>query len=243
MPFPKSSRLELPILQELKATGGREKVKFLYRRLVPYFPQLAEADLIARTKNKKSPWKRLVQRAGDTLVQKKELERSNGQWTLTEAGRKRAEEENMLVPPIRAEAPIRPEAPTVSHNDIKKKLAEIGRMLGKYAQEEYQRYDVVWKESELSPRMSHVFEVQVRGKLESALTKLKHAYDVQRSKPFLIIAEEKDSKKAVRFLQPYLSGSFHEIGNVTTVLSVQEIERVYLALQAVKGVLDKVLDR
>jgi hypothetical protein len=40
MPFPETSRLELPILQELKATGGSDQLRYLYERLPRYFPQL-----------------------------------------------------------------------------------------------------------------------------------------------------------------------------------------------------------
>jgi hypothetical protein len=130
----------------------------------------------------------------------------------------------------------------LSHDEIKKKLVEIGRMLGKYAEEEYQRYDAVWKESELSPRISHVFEVQVRGKIEGALAKLKHAYDVQRSKPFLVISDEFNSRKANRLLHPYFSGSFHEIGSVTTVLSVEDIERIHRSLDSIKSILEKIFE-
>ena len=238
MAFPESARLEVPILQELLATGGEEKVRFLYQRLVAYFPQLTEKDLRVRTKTRKNQWKVLVQRVGERLVKKGELKRSRGRWVLTESGQQRAEAERMLLelPSASFSAAKR----VVSHHEIQTMLVEIGRMLGKYAEKEYQRYDVVWKESELSPRLSHVFEVQVKGKIESALAKLKHAYDTQRSKPFLVISDERDQRRARQFLQPYLSGSFHEIGAVTTVLGVEEIEQMHRALSSVKGILQEI---
>jgi len=40
MAYPSAERVELPLLQELAATGGSEHVRFLYDRLVAYFPQL-----------------------------------------------------------------------------------------------------------------------------------------------------------------------------------------------------------
>lgn len=238
MAFPDSARLEVPILQELLATGGEEKVKFLYWRLVAYFPQLAEQDLKVLTKRRESQWKVLVHRAGARLVKTGELKRRSGLWILTEKGRQRAEAERMPLelPSGSSNATKR----AVSHHEIQTMLVEIGRMLGKYAEKEYQRYDVVWKESALSPRLSHVFEVQVKGKIESALAKLKHAYDTQRSKPFLVISDERDQRRARQFLQPYLSGSFHEIGAVTTVLGVEEIERMYRALGSVEGILQEI---
>lgn len=252
MAFPESARLELPILQELLATGGEEKLNFLYQRLISYFPQLTEKDLSGRTNTQKEPWRqwrRLVHRAGSRLVKKGELERSKGRWTLTESGRQRAETERMLIEfsysPSEAPQSSSSAKRTISHYGLQTMLVEIGRILGKYAekeyQQEYQRYDVVWKESALSPRLSHVFEVQVKGKVESALAKLKHAYDMQRSKPILVISDVRDEKRARQFLQSYLSGSFHEIGEVTTVLGIQEVEHIYQALASVKEVLKEVL--
>lgn len=119
---------------------------------------------------------------------------------------------------------------------------EIGRLLGKFAKEEYQRYDVVWKDHELSPRVSHVFEVQNRGNLEAALAKLKHAYDTQRSRLFLVVVEARDVRRVGEMLQPYLAGTFHEIGKVTTVLDPKEVERVYRALTSVRESLTKLVD-
>lgn len=237
MPFPQSSRVELPILQELKATEGEIKLKSLYGRLVPYFPQLTDKDLKAKTKAGRNKWRILVHRAGQALVEKKELKRLRGRWKLTEKGRQRAEEEGIVFS-ISSSSTKTP----LSHDEIKKKLVQIGRMLGKHAEEEYQRYDVIWKDSKISPRISHVFEVQVRGKLEGALTKLKHAYDVQRSKPFLIISYELDSRRAGQLIYPFLSGSFHEIGDVITVLSVEDVRRVHDAVSSIEDVLDKIFE-
>src|SRR5262245_2370578 len=230
MAFPESARLEVPILQELLAIGGEEKLKFLYQRLIPYFPQLTEKDLRYRAKTRKNKSRALVQRTGERLAKKGELKRSRGQWVLTERGQQRGEAEKMLVEP--PADPPRSVKVSASHGEIQTMLVEVGRMLGKFAEKEYLRYDVVWKESELSPRLSHVFEVQVKGKIEQALAKLKHAYDMQRSKPFLVLSDERNERRARQFLQPFLSGSFHEIGEVTTVLSIEEIERTYHALNS-----------
>lgn len=239
MAFPEAARLEGPILQELLALGGEERVKFLYWRLVAYFPQLAEPDLNVMTRRRENRWKELVHRAGARLVKKGELHRAAGLWRLTAKGRQRAEAERMLLElPSSVTALTRP---TRSHREIQDMLVEIGQALGRYAEKECQRYDVVWKESPLAPRLSHVFEVQVKGKVESALARLKHAYDTQRSKPVLIIADERDHQRARQWLRPYLSGSFHEIGQVTTVWGVEDIERLHRALESIKEMLQELL--
>jgi len=242
MAFPERSRLEVPILQELKATGGVERVRVLYQRLVPYFPQLTPQDLSQQTPGRRNRWRLLVQRAGDLLAQKGEIQRRGGVWHLTEKGRQRAESEGMDMALLASLAETKA---LPSHGTLKQWLVEIGRWLGKYALEEYREqngptYDVVWKDNPFSPRISHVFEVQVRGKIDSALARLKHAYDTQRSRPFLIVSDERDGQKARSWLQPHLSGSFHEIGGVTTVLSAGDVERLHRSLQSVRAILEEI---
>ncbi len=45
MSLPKTSAIEIPILHELSATGGTDDLRFLYERLIAYFPQLTEAEV------------------------------------------------------------------------------------------------------------------------------------------------------------------------------------------------------
>jgi hypothetical protein len=116
-------------------------------------------------------------------------------------------------------------------------LVDIGRVLGRHAESEFEFYDVVWRESEQSPRLSHVFEVQRRGSIDAALAKLKRAYDAQRSKPFLIVASERDTNRAQKHLSLARTGAFHEIGRVTTILSFEQLRRLHRALTSVEELL------
>src|SRR5262245_8314304 len=75
MPFPEVARIELPILLELEATGGSDQLRYLYQRLVRYFPQLSIADLDGRTPTGRSVWHARVQRAGRDLEALGELRR------------------------------------------------------------------------------------------------------------------------------------------------------------------------
>jgi hypothetical protein len=118
-------------------------------------------------------------------------------------------------------------------------LVEIGEMLGRYAEAEFEYYDVVWRDSPASPRLSHVFEVQVAGSVDSALTRLKHAYDSQRSRPFLVIADE----RAGRFAGRRLTGSFHEIWEAITVIGIGELQSLYESLRGQKELLEKIVAR
>ena len=100
MPYPSVERVELPLLQELAATGGSEHVRFLYDRLVAYFPQLDASEVRAVTNGHRRQWRRLVQRAARSLDDRREIERDRGRWKLTERGRRRvAEEEIRFTPP------------------------------------------------------------------------------------------------------------------------------------------------
>lgn len=226
MPFPEAARVELPILQELEATGGSDQLRYLYDRLVRYFPQLTAEDLDDRSRAGRSRWHIVVQRAGRQLSQRGEMRRDGNRWALTSRGRQRLEQEAIRFTP--APAPVAEAQRAVSHKAAQQMLVEIGRMLGRHAEAEYEHYDVVWRDSAAAPRLSHVFEVQVAGSVDSALTRLKHAYDAQRSHLFLVIADE----RAASFAGRRLTGSFHEIWEVVTVIGAGELKRLYDSLRA-----------
>jgi hypothetical protein len=234
MSFPEISRLELPILQELQATGGADQLRYLYERLPRYFPQLTSHDLDERAENGRSRWARAVQRAGRQLEEKGELRREKDQWKITPRGLKRVEAEAMTLDATAATVERREK--TLTHKEAQAMLVEIGLMLGKHAEAEFEHYDVVWRNSASSPRLSHVFEVQISGSVDSALTRLKHAYDAQRSRPFLVVAGERDRK----FAGKRLTGSFHEIWDIITVIGVGELQRLYEALKTHQDLLRKI---
>ena len=238
MAYPSVARIELPILQELVATGGLEDVRFLYARLTAYFPQLDETEQLSLHNGHHKRWKRIVQRAGLALSEKRQIERERGCWTITPLGRKRVGDEG---PPFSltedAERPSPARTAALSHGDVQQMLVDIGRVLGRHAESEFEFYDVVWRESEQSPRLSHVFEVQRRGSIDAALAKLKRAYDAQRSKPYLIVASERDTNRAQKHLSLARTGAFHEIGRVTTILSFEQLRRLHRALTSVEELL------
>jgi hypothetical protein len=233
MSFPETTRLELPILQELKGAGGGDQLRYLYQRLPRYFPQLTGQDLNERAENGRSRWARAVQRAGRQLEDKGELRREKDRWKITARGLKRVEAEAMTLDA--REAPAERKEKTLTHNQVQTMLVEIGLMLGKHAEAEFEHYDVVWRDSASSPRLSHVFEAQIAGSVDSALTRLKRAYDEQRSRPFLVIAGERDK----RFAGKRLSGPFHEIWDIITVIGVGELHRLYEALKIQEDLLKK----
>ncbi|HKC66165.1 MAG TPA: hypothetical protein VKB86_21145 [Pyrinomonadaceae bacterium] len=241
MAYPGVARIELPILQELTATGGVEDVRFLYNRLAGYFPQLDETEVRALENGHRAQWRRLVQRAGRELSDKKQIERRQGRWTITQTGRKRVSDEGQSFSLVEAHEVSRTDE--LTHSDIQQMLLDIGRVLGYYGVSEFDYYDVVWRESKSSPRLSHVFEVQHKGNIDAAMAKLKRAYEAQRSRPFLIVASERDTNRANRNMSQARTGAFHEIGRATTILSFEQLNRLHRALTSVEDILAVFFER
>jgi len=212
-------------------------LRYLYERLPRYFPQLTPQDLEDRAESGRSRWARAVQRAGRQLEEKGELRREKNNWKITARGLRRVEDEAMTLDAPAAD--VERKGKTLTHKEAQAMLVEIGLMLGKHAEAEFEHYDVVWRDAASSPRLSHVFEVQISGSVDSALTRLKHAYDAQRSRPFLVIAGERDK----RFAGKRLTGSFHEIWEIITVIGVGELERLYEALKTHKDMIGRLVGR
>jgi hypothetical protein len=241
MAYPGVARIELPILQELAATGGVEDVRFLYNRLAGYFPQLDEAEVKALANGHCAQWRRLVQRAGRQLADQRQIERRQGRWAILAAGRKRVSEEGQSFTLSDSAEIVRPDQ--LTHGDIQQKLLDIGRVLGYHAESEFDYYDVVWRASASSPRLSHVFEVQHKGNIDAAMAKLKRAYEAQRSKPFLIVASERDTNRANKNMSQARTGAFHEIGRATVILSFEQLDKLHRALTSVEDLLTEIFER
>jgi hypothetical protein len=116
-------------------------------------------------------------------------------------------------------------SPISLHDEIKRKLVEIGRIQKFVAQSEYTtngaRLDVVWRRVEQGVP-TYVFEVQVGGDLYHAIGKLKHAFDLWNSNIFLIVGEE-DIPKA----RELLAGTYHEISNRIKLIELQKVEELF----------------
>src|SRR5947209_2257184 len=132
MPYPSVERVELPLLQELAATGGSEHVRFLYDRLVAYFPQLDAGDVRAASNGHRRQWRRLVQRAARCLDERREVERDRGRWKITERGRRRVAEEEIQFSLSQTGAGGSETLAELTHADVQRMLVEVGRVLGHF---------------------------------------------------------------------------------------------------------------
>ncbi|HEY0459644.1 MAG TPA: hypothetical protein VGC97_10940 [Pyrinomonadaceae bacterium] len=225
MPLPLSTNIETPILQELFAVGGTDDVRFLYERLISYFPSLSDTEISAIRMGEQRFWKKLVQRAGKSLDETNQIHRERGVWSLTEKGRKSVEAETQGIILTKTDV----ENSALSHGQIQEILIRIGEILGFHAEKEFQFYDVIWRETPYNQRLSHVFEVQSKGNIDSAFAKLKRAHDAQRSKIFLILNSERDANRA----QKSIAQEFRELENVLTILSFAEVRKIHENLSSI----------
>ena len=231
MPLPLSASIEIPVLQELAATGGTDDARFLYERLTAYFPQISDAELLEIKNGEHKNWRLAVQKAAKFLDEKGCLKRKKGLWTITERGRKIALEENSGF------ALTVNKSEQLTHITVQQMLIEIGEVLGFYAEMEFEYYDVVWRETSKSPRISHIFEVQNKGNLDSAFAKLKRAYQNQRTKPFLIVSTESDLNRA----RQSLTREFHDIERAVTIFTFAQIKQVHRNLSETAEIIKEFL--
>ena len=232
MSLPQINLIEMPILQELAATGGTDDVRFLYERLIGYFPQIEEREISEIKSDKNKNWRKAVQKAGRSLDEKNFIKRNRGLWTITEKGKDAARSETLSF------TLTEPSAEPTTHSNIQIFLVEIGKFLGYHAETEFEYYDVVWREKLNSPRISHIFEVQSKGNIDSAFAKLKRAYQIQRSKPFLVISSERDLNRA----RQSLTREFQDIESAITILTFVQVKQIHRNLKAIGEILPKFLE-
>jgi len=231
MSFPSRGEIELVLLVQIESMGGEGHPKYIYSKVTEGFPQITMADLDRKKSDGTSLWENRIAWVRYQLAENGEIDKSvRGMWRITEKGKERLRRHGLLKRELEETAPpISPELRL--HQQVQTQLEELGRILGKYAKKEHREapyiYDVIWKDAEWLPRITHAFEVQDKGNLIEALAKLKHARDSWGSHLFLVVTGQKDRKKLDQILNPYFTGTFHEISTATTVLSPEEVGEIY----------------
>ena len=178
-------------------------------------------------------WRLSVQKAGKSLSEQNLIIRQKGIWTITELGTALSTEETsgFTLSTI--------EHIEFSHIQLQETLANIGNILGYSTQLEFEYYDVIWRISPNSQRISHIFEVQSKGNIDSAFAKLKRGYEDQRSKPFLVVSSERDLRRA----GTSLTREFQDLESVLTILTFQQVINVYENINNVGDILSKFLEK
>lgn len=128
------------------------------------------------------------------------------------------------APSPSTELSVTTEPAVISHDEVKAYLAEIGRIQGYIADQEYPlestRLDVVWRRVERSVP-TFVFEVQIGGDIYHAMAKLKHAFDLWNSHIFLVATMGDRGK-----YQELLSGTFHEVADQMRFIEVRLVKEL-----------------
>lgn len=124
--------------------------------------------------------------------------------------------------------PIQEKVEQSLHNQIRDKLVEIGQMEKLISEREYpidgERLDVTWRKV-IRGVPSKAFEVQIGGSPHQALAKLKHAFDLWNSEPFIIVDQGSLAK-----VEELLSGTFHELKPYIHVISTDKVKQLFESL-------------
>ena len=220
-------------MQELSAVGGSDDVRYLYERLIAYFPQISHKEITEIKAGTNKNWRVAVQKAGKSLDEQNLIKRVKGIWTITTIGKETVADNSsgFTLTKINHRE--------TSHSDVQKMLVNIGQSLGYNAEVEFEYYDVVWRISPKSQRLSHIFEVQSKGNIDSAFAKLKRGYEAQRSKPFLVLSSERDLNRA----RKSLNREFQDLEHALTILTFQQVIKVYQNIKDISQILAKFLEK
>jgi hypothetical protein len=127
-----------------------------------------------------------------------------------------------LKPPVKS--PSKP-SELLKHEEIVDAIYALGELIGykpekRWRHEGYE-FDVVWhRPPRVGPK--YVFEVHLKGSLEAALLRLKHANDLWESQIFLVSTEEQLEEARSKFL-----GELHELKDKATLLKIKDVEDFY----------------
>jgi hypothetical protein len=236
-------RLEQAVYDTLSSSGKALPLKQIYPGVKERLPDRCDDSIspCPYCKQKHPKWKHDVNWALQKLKHQNLVRRARrGYWQVAKTPAQTSES----VSPIPTEVRPPPESP---HERLKLEIKEIGEVLGKKCNLEFcldnYEYDVVWKEIEgLLP--SHVFEIQDKGNVDLALSKLQHAQHKWRPTGglFLVVTEEKDRNKVEALLKPHLEGTFHKIANKILVLMPEVVDQIHTTMMAHAGVIRRLIE-
>jgi len=215
MTLPKRKEIKLPLLIVVEVMGGKIHYQELALRVARHFSQITNADLEETTTDGDNKWMDLIQYAGWDLSKEGLIKRSGGIWTITEKGLEQMKREGLKV----AESPA-PLQPLSRHDDLKKKMVEIGNKLGYNTSTEEgpeYRHDVLWRTTPYRTP-SHVVEVCEGGVLAKDFASLIWARENWNASGILIVTNDRDFDKATR----QLSGQTQ-----ITIVKAETVDNLY----------------
>jgi len=128
---------------------------------------------------------------------------------------------------------VTPQPSVPSHKELIEMLHQIGETFGfavkteEYTPDQAYRCDVTWRDYEAHSPIK-VFEVEVSGNVDHALSSLAHACDMWRpERLYLIISDEGDLDRARRLVEPRIRGAFSRIRGKLKVHVAGDIKRLH----------------
>jgi predicted RNA-binding protein len=138
---------------------------------------------------------------------------------------------------------------SVTHKQLVEMLRDLGRTLGFIAKTEEEtpdkayRCDVTWRDYEGHAPLK-VFEVELSRNIEHALSSLLHASHSWRPEQlYLIVADEIDSARVDRLIQPKLYGAFSDISRRLRAYPWSELKKLHDNLSVSKEFLAQLAER
>lgn len=220
--LPKQKEVEVPLLFEIKALGGRAEPGNLYPRVTAHFPQITDVDLVEKKSSGANKWINHIQWVRAVLKQKGELDTSQrGIWKITAKGEQRLASQNVQVPKeypftynkgvvvrrgVHTPPPKPPPPPVIPlpppqkrHEELKQKVAEIGKRLGysvKTEQGPMYRHDVQWLSGPYKQDPTYVIEICWGGSLPKDFDSLNWAVKEWTPTGILVVSDDADYNKA-----------------------------------------------
>ncbi len=260
MALPTYNEIELPLLYELEIAGGSSTTSAIYQRLLSHFPSVTSEDLKLAMPSGPNRWQNMVQWTRNTLLKNGEIEPGSvsgyGVWAISELGRVRLARERHLLPHASIVEPssvrdagVEYEAEVLRQQEIRvqaqSQLVSIGSILHRFALSDFRhdafQYDVIWKQGQLMPFPSHCFEVNDIAGISSALPKLKYASNSWHARLFLVVTDEVETYVARERLMPHFIGEYQTIGAVANMLTAEDLDDLYSALNPRRELLGAML--
>jgi len=184
--LPSQSQMEADIIQVLKDEGGKATRSKIIETLANKW-QLTSEEKEYRTPGGYVYYEHRIDGVAHKL-------RSEGKISIPERGVWQLREAEPAVEPAPTTAPNR-------HEELKRKMAEIGKKLGYYTSTEERlvyQHDVLWKRGAYKRDPSHVIEICAGGLLPKDFDALNWANQNVDARGILVAVDDADYRKAIR---------------------------------------------
>jgi len=242
------------IVKEVALVKGKE-FRAKYANLAVEIPKAPFPKDIERTWiiifDKLIPYQRLVTLSECSDIKASDSGKPLSKWIITGFSLISPKHSRTLIETIRKKASTQPSKTVVKpdHDILVEELVEIGKWLGFMAKKEeptpdkLYKIDVTWRDFE-SHNPLKAFEVDVKGDIDKALVRLKHAWDKWHcTQLYLVVSDEKRADKARQLVEPILAGAFASLKGKLVILGWEDVHKLYTKLKDHSELLKRLIER